>query len=199
MIYVINTINNNGVINQLDINDNFEKEVFNIKNIKELSDDNNNFQNKIKDNTKIDGLVFITNDILKNISLIVFLMDINKNMIIVIPNKKEYLKNRKYQNILGVPVVNIPIDIVEKLKLGNNKNTIPHINNLIENSINLVGNELNNDSDFKRYIAMQIIYENPYYQAYLKNTKIKLIKEDLDYNLNNKTISIIDNSTKMIK
>lgn len=199
MIYVINTINNNGVINQLDINDNFEKEVFNIKNIKELSDDNNNFQNKIKDNTKIDGLVFITNDILKNISLIVFLMDINKNMIIVIPNKKEYLKNRKYQNILGVPVVNIPIDVVEKLKLGNNKNTIPHINNLIENSINLVGNELNNDSDFKRYIAMQIIYENPYYQAYLKNTKIKLIKEDLDYNLNNKTISIIDNSTKMIK
>lgn len=199
MIYVINTINNNGVINQLDINDNFEKEVFNIKNIKELSDDNNNFQNKIKDNTKIDGLVFITNDILKNISLNVFLMDINKNMIIVIPNKKEYLKNRKYQNILGVPVVNIPIDIVEKLKLGNNKNTIPHINNLIENSINLVGNELNNDSDFKRYIAMQIIYENPYYQAYLKNTKIKLIKEDLDYNLNNKTISIIDNSTKMIK
>lgn len=199
MIYVINTINNNGVINQLDINENFEKEVFNIKNIKELSDDNNNFQNKIKDNTKIDGLVFITNDILKNISLNVFLMDINKNMIIVIPNKKEYLKNRKYQNILGVPVVNIPIDIVEKLKLGNNKNTIPHINNLIENSINLVGNELNNDSDFKRYIAMQIIYENPYYQAYLKNTKIKLIKEDLDYNLNNKTISIIDNSTKMIK
>ena len=199
MIYVINTINNNGVINQLDINDNFEKEVFNIKNIKELSDDNNNFQNKIKDNAKIDGLVFITNDILKNISLIVFLMDINKNMIIVIPNKKEYLKNRKYQNILGVPVVNIPIDIVEKLKLGNNKNTIPHINNLIENSINLVGNELNNDSDFKRYIAMQIIYENPYYQAYLKNTKIKLIKEDLDYNLNNKTISIIDNSNKMIK
>lgn len=199
MIYVINTINNNGVINQLDINENFEKEVFNIKNIKELSDDNNNFQNKIKDNAKIDGLVFITNDILKNISLIVFLMDINKNMIIVIPNKKEYLKNRKYQNILGVPVVNIPIDIVEKLKLGNNKNTIPHINNLIENSINLVGNELNNDSDFKRYIAMQIIYENPYYQAYLKNTKIKLIKEDLDYNLNNKTISIIDNSTNMIK
>lgn len=199
MIYVINTINNNGLINQLDINDNFEKEVFNIKNIKELSNDNNNFQNKIKDNTKIDGLVFVTNDVLKNISLIVFLMDINKNMIIVIPNKKEYLKNRKYQNILGVPIVNIPIDIVEKLKLGNNKNTIPHINNLIENSINLVGNELNNDSDFKRYIAMQIIYENPYYQTYLKNTKIKLIKEDLDYNLNNKTISIIDNSTKMIK
>lgn len=199
MIYVINTINNNGLINQLDIKDNFEKEVFNIKNIKELSSDNNNFQNKIKDNPKIDGIVLITDSIIENISLIVFLMDINKNMVIAIPNKKDYLKNRKYQNILGIPVVNIPTNIVEKLKLNNNKNTIPHINNTIENSISLVSDQLNNDRDFKRYIAMQIIYENPYYQAYLKNTKIKLIKEDLDYNLNNNTISVIDNTIKLIK
>lgn len=199
MVYIINTLKNNGVINQIENSTEITKKIFNIEDIKEISTDNSNFQTDIKNNNDIDGIVLVTDDVIKNISLIVFLMDINKNMLIIIPNKKNYLKNRKYQNILGVPIVNVSNNLLAELNLKNSKNTIPHVNDSIEKSIDLIKPELSNNDDFKRYIAMQIIYDNPYYKSYLNNIKIKLIKEDLDYTLNNKTIDTIDSAIKLIK
>ncbi len=188
MILTINTLKN------LKSNES----VYNIVNIKEISDSNEKLQNEIKNN-EIEGIIFITDDILKNIKLIVFLMDIDVTLIVVIPNKIDYQKNLRFENILGVPIIqnikNIP-NILNKKYI---KNTIPHLNNSIEKAINLIEKQLKENKNVKRYIAMQIIYENPYYLAYLKNTNIKIIKENLDYILNGKTIDIIDDTINLIK
>ncbi len=198
MYYIVSTLKNNKTITETLNNQQINSKIFKITDIKESTSDNKDFQTSIK-SKKIDGIILITDDIIKNMALIVFLMDIEKNMLVVIPSKADYLKNHKYQSILGVPIVHKIQNIEEQLKQKNFKNTIPHINNQIEEAIDLIKEILTSDDAVKRYIAMQIIYENPYYNSYLNNTKIKIIKEDLDYSLKNKTIDIIENSIKMIK
>lgn len=169
-----------------------------LKDIKEISNNNQKLQQNIK-KEKIEGIIISTDDIIKNKKLIIFLMDIDANIIILINNKKNYYKNLRFQDLLGIQIVNNLTNQKELLNKKIQKNTIPHINNLIEETINLIEKELKENQNVRRYIAMQIIYENPYYIEYLKNTKIKIQKENLDYMLNGKTIEIIDDSINLIK
>lgn len=169
-----------------------------LKDIKEISNNNQTLQQNIKKEI-IEGIIIITDDIIKNIKLIVFLMDIDVNIIVVINNKKDYYNNLRFQEILGIQIVNNLNNQNELINKNIIKNTIPHINNIIEETINLIKKELKENQNVRRYIAMQIIYENPYYIEYLKNTKIKILKENLDYMLNGKTIEIIDNTINLIK
>lgn len=169
-----------------------------LKDIKEISNNNQTLQQNIK-KEKIEGIIIITDDIIKNIKLIIFLMDIDVNIIVVINNKKDYYNNLHFQEILGIQIVNNLNNQNELINKNIIKNTIPHINNIIEETINLIKKELKENQNVRRYIAMQIIYENPYYIEYLKNTKIKILKENLDYMLNGKTIEIIDNTINLIK
>lgn len=198
MYYIISTISDNQAILKNLNQEKFYQKVLLINDLKENSSDNQLLQEKIQ-NEEINGIILITDNINNNLSLIVFLMDIDQNMVIFIPNQKEYLNNQKYQEKLGIKIVNSINEIENKLKSKSIKNTIPHLNKNIEDAISKISEELSLNNNVKRYVSMQIINENPFYQKFLKQTKIKIIKEHLDYILNNNTKKIIDQTIDLLK
>lgn len=148
--------------------------------------------NKINE-TKMEGIIVYSKkeNIKKMLELVVFLMDLDVFIILVTDDVSNY------QAILGINVVSTKEEldkIINHLPL-NDKNTRPYINNEIEQTIKILSSKLKVNDKIKRFVAMQIIYENPVYKNLLyQNVELQIIKEDLDHKLHNETVAIIDHN-----
>lgn len=163
-----------------------------VKSIKPTNEVEKQLLNDVLTKDYSEIIVNIDPDYREMLKLVIFLMDLDVNIIVLSKSSDRY----KLQQLLGISVINSleELTIVSKQPL-NTKNTIPNINKTIEDGVLRIENYLEVDSKLDRFIAMQILYENPCFQRYLhQNSIIEIIKEDVDYKLANQTVETIDSN-----
>ena len=149
-------------------------------NIAPYSDRQRKFYKDLLTNN-IDGLIVFVNN-KHNLKLLMLLNELDIPIIVV---SSYDLTN------MGLKVVR-PYDLTDLIFRDNDqKVTRPFKIDIVEKYIKLIEDELINYPDSKRFIAIQILYENPYFD-FLVNDIIKEYKLELEEQINKSSKKIID-------
>ena len=132
-------------------------------------------------NGYIDGLiVFVNNE--ENLKLLLLLNELDIPIIVV---SNYDLKN------LGLKVYKFDELLNLEFNKKDEKVTRPFLISIIEEYIDKISEEIKLKENIKRFISVQILYENPYFD-YIVTDKISDYKKELNKKLKNNSKIIID-------